>query len=334
MLVASMPHPRTVLVAGGAGYIGSHTCKALHAVGITPVTFDDLRAGRRELVRWGPLVEGDLADTDRVRAALRTHACEAVVHFAAFADVGESVLAPRKFVRNNVCNTVSLLDAMLDEGVRTIVFSSTCAVYGMPTELPIREAAPLAPISPYGESKRYVEELLRSYQRAYGLRWTALRFFNAAGADPELETGEVHEPETHLVPLAIAAARGERPPISVLGTDYPTPDGTAVRDYVHVSDLARAHVRALARLADGGASLAANLGSGRGQSVLEVFAAIERVLGAAVPHQSAPRRAGDPAVLVADTSLARAELGFAPSLSSIDTIVDTAARWMARRSRG
>jgi UDP-arabinose 4-epimerase len=330
MLAGSMLHLRKVLVAGGAGYIGSHACKALHAAGITPVTFDDLSAGKRELVRWGPLVEGSLADTERVRDAIRTHGCEAVLHFAALTDVGESVAAPRRFVRNNVCGTVSLLDAMLDEGVRTIVFSSSCAVYGVPPELPIHEGVPLAPISPYGESKRYVEEVLRTYERAYGLKWTALRYFNAAGADPGLETGELHEPETHLIPLAILAALGKRAPVLVHGSDYPTPDGTAVRDYVHVSDLANGHVQALARLDAAGEPLAANLGSGRGHSVLEVFAAIERVLGVAVPHRMAERRAGDPAVLVADATLARTQLGFTPTLSSIDTIIETAARWISR----
>ncbi len=334
MLVAPMTTPRKVLVAGGAGYVGSHTCKALHEAGVTPVTYDDLSAGHRELVRWGPLVEGNLADTERVRAALREHGCDAVVHFAAFAYVGESVVAPRKYVRNNVCNTVSLLDAMLDEGVRTLVFSSTCAVYGVPKELPIHEGLPLAPINPYGETKRYVEDILRAYHRAYDLRFTALRYFNAAGADPALEIGELHDPETHLIPLAIDAALGRRPPVQVLGTDYDTPDGTAVRDYVHVTDLAQAHVQALARLRGGAEPLVANLGTGRGHSVREVFAAIERVLGVPVPHVNAPRRAGDPATLVADAKLARAELGFAPSHSSIDTIVDTAARWAKTRATG
>lgn len=316
-----------VLVAGGAGYVGSHTCKALARAGYTPVTYDNLSTGFRELVRWGPLVEGDLADTERVRATLRRHRCEAVFHFAASAYVGESVIDPRKYVHNNVCNTASLLDAVLDEGVRRIVFSSTCAVYGTPKEMPLHEGLPLSPINPYGETKRYVEDILRAYGRAYGLGWAALRYFNASGADPDGEAGELHEPETHLLPLAIKAALNCGPSLSVMGTDYPTPDGTAIRDYVHVADLAVAHVQALDHLAKGGASLAANLGTGKGHSVLEVISAVERCVKAPVPHTRGPRREGDPPVLYADATLAKTKLGFVPTMSSIDQIVDTSVRW-------
>lgn len=248
------------------------------------------------------------------------------MHFAAFAYVGESVSAPRKYVRNNVCNTASLLDAMLDEGVRSIVFSSTCAVYGVPAEMPIHEGIPLAPINPYGESKRYVEQILAAYGRAYGLGWVALRYFNAAGADPDGESGELHDPETHLIPLVIRAALHGGPPVSVMGTDYPTPDGTAVRDYIHVTDLATAHVKALEHLRSGGEPAAINLGTGHGHSVLEVIDAVERHVGSKVPRQSAPRRPGDPPVLVANAAKAKGVLGWTPA-SSLDDIVATATRW-------
>jgi UDP-glucose-4-epimerase GalE len=247
--------------------------------------------------------------------------------------VGESVAAPQKYVRNNVVGTSSLLEAVLEEGVRWLVFSSTAAVYGTPAEVPIKESALLLPINPYGESKRYIEEMLRSYGRAYGLSSVALRYFNAAGADPAGETGEIHDPESHLVPLAIRAALGDAPPLSIMGTDYPTPDGTAIRDYVHVTDLAVAHVKALAHLRsnDAAMSLAMNLGTGRGHSVLEVVAAVERVTGTPVPRKLVARRAGDPTTLVADPTEAARTLGFAPALSSLDDIVQTATRWHRAR---
>jgi UDP-glucose-4-epimerase GalE len=320
----------SILVTGGAGFVGSHACKALKQAGITPVTFDNLTTGRRELVRWGPLVVGDLHDTALVRWAIKTHGCTAVVHFAASAYVGESVTNPRKYVRNNVVATSSLLEAVLDEGVRTIVFSSTCAVYGVPTELPIRESTPLAPINPYGASKRFIEEILATYEKAYGLRWMALRYFNAAGCDPDAETGEIHDPETHLIPLVIDAGLGRGPAITVFGTDYDTPDGTAVRDYIHVSDLADAHVLALKHLQSGGASGAVNLGTGNGSSVLEIINAVERHLGTKVPRQLAARREGDPANLVADAGYAQRLLGWIPNHSTIEEIVETATRWRRR----
>lgn len=318
---------KTILVAGGAGYVGSHACKALARAGLTPVTYDNLSAGHRELVRWGPLVEGDLADTERVRRALREHRCEAVMHFAASAYVGESVTNPRKYVRNNVVNTASLLDAMLDEDVKTIVFSSTCATYGIPQEVPITEATPQAPINPYGETKRYVEQVLQAYGRAYGLKWMALRYFNASGADRDGETGELHDPETHLIPLVVRAALKQGPAVTVFGTDYPTPDGTAVRDYVHVSDLATAHVKALEYLRGGGVPTALNLGTGSGYSVFEVIQAVEKAVGAPVPRSNAARREGDPPVLVADASRARATLDWKPAYTAIDDVVSTAVAW-------
>ena len=320
-----------VLVCGGAGYVGSHTCKALAKAGFQPVAYDNLCAGHRELVKWGPLVEGDLLDGARIREAIRTHGCTAVIHFAGAVNVGESSTDPRKFVQNNVVASATLLDAMLEEGVKRIVFSSTCATYGIPGKVPISEDHPKAPVNHYGETKRFVEEMLAAYERAYGLGWVALRYFNAAGADVDGEAGELHDPETHLLPLAIDAALGRGKPLTVFGTDYPTPDGTAVRDYIHVADLADAHVRALKRLEDGGASLAANLGTGTGSSVLSILRAVEAEVGAPVPHSFGPRRAGDPPALVADASLAKRELGWVPA-AGLDEIVRSAVRWHRARS--
>jgi UDP-arabinose 4-epimerase len=322
-----------VLVTGGAGYIGSHTCKALAAAGYLPVTYDNLVHGHRWAVRWGPLVEGDLADSERLKETLAEHAIRSIIHFAGFAYVGESMSAPGKYFHNNVANTIALLEAMRAAGAGTIVFSSTCATYGMPVEVPMTEDNPLRPINPYGESKLVVERMLHWWGVAHGLRWMALRYFNAAGADPEGEIGEEHDPETHLIPLAIQAALGMRPHLDVYGTDYPTPDGTAVRDYIHVCDLASAHVQALRRLEIGGASSAINLGTGKGHSVRTVIDCIERVTGRRVPVREAPRRAGDPPELVARVSRARELLGWEPKASALETIIDTAWRWHAKRGR-
>jgi UDP-glucose-4-epimerase GalE len=318
-----------VLVAGGAGYIGSHTCKALHAAGITPVVYDDLSTGHRDFVRWGPLVVGDIADTALARSTLREHSCVAVVHFAAHAYVGESVADPRKYYRNNVVGTLHLLDAALEENVRAFVFSSTCATYGVPASLPITEDSPQLPINPYGETKLAVERALAAYDRAYGMRSVALRYFNAAGADPDGELGERHDPETHLIPLAIDAALGRRGALAIFGDDYPTPDGTAVRDYIHVSDLAEAHVRALRYALDGKPSTAVNLGTGRGYSVREVVDCVGKIAGVRVPANLAARRAGDPPVLVAGASRAKGVLAWEPRCSALETIVSTAHRWHA-----
>ncbi len=318
-----------VLVTGGAGYIGSHTAKALARQGHEPVVFDNLSLGHREAVKWGPLVEGDLADAEALRAALRQHRIEAVIHFAAYAYVGESVVNPRKYFANNVSNALMLLGAMLDEGVRRVIFSSTCATYGVPRAVPINEEHPQQPVNPYGEAKLFVERALRWYGEAYGLQWVALRYFNAAGADLDGELGENHEPETHLIPLAILAALGG-PSLRVMGTDYPTPDGTAIRDYIHVADLADAHVKGLDYLARGGASIALNLGTGRGYSVREVVAAVARAAGRSVAVEDAPRRAGDPPELVADARRAIATLGWQPRWSSLDSICSSAFRWLER----
>jgi len=317
----------SILVTGGAGYVGSHACKALAKAGYQPVVFDNLSRGHREAVRWGPLVTGELADRTALVAAMRQHSVTAVMHFAAFAYVGESVADPELYYRNNVIGTLNLLGAIREAEISTIVFSSTCAVYGEPDEIPMRENVPLAPVNPYGETKLAIERALAWYSGAYGIRYAALRYFNAAGADPEGEIGENHEPETHVMPLAIRAALGQAGPISVFGTDYPTADGSAVRDYIHVTDLAAAHVRAFEYLGKGGASAAINLGTGSGTSVLELIASIERVSGRKVPHRVAPRRAGDPPALVADPSLAARLLGWRAAHSDIDTIVRTALAW-------
>jgi len=316
-----------VLVTGGAGYIGSHTCKALAAAGYTPVSLDNLVYGHRRAVRWGPLAEVDLADRAEIERVLREHDVRAVIHFAAFAYVGESMSDPGKYFRNNVVNTLNLLEAMGAAGVERIVFSSTCATYGIPARVPIAENDPQHPVNPYGESKLFVERALHWHGVAHGLRWMALRYFNAAGADPDAEIGEDHDPETHLVPLAIETALGRRAALQVMGTDYATPDGTAIRDYVHVTDLADAHVRALRHLEAGGASSALNLGTGKGHSVREVVAMVERVSGRPVEALDAPRRAGDPPVLVAAPGRAKELLGWQPRCSDLETIVRTAYRW-------
>ena len=321
------------LVTGGAGYVGSHTTKVLAHSGFQPVVLDSLELGHRWAVRWGPLVVGDLADRGLLQAVLREYRVEAVVHFAAYAYVPESVSNPRKYFRNNVANTLNLLEAMLDNGVRHIVFSSSCASYGLPESVPIREDHPQRPVNPYGESKLFVERVLDSYGQAYGLSWMSLRYFNAAAADPEGEIGEQHEPETHLIPLVIQAALGKRPFVEIYGTDYPTPDGTAVRDYIHVTDLAEAHVLALRYLANGGGSLALNLGTGKGHSVREVVQAVERVSERRVPVRETGRRAGDPPALVADASRASQVLGWRPRYPELDSIVEAAWRWHASRTQ-
>jgi UDP-arabinose 4-epimerase len=323
-----------VLVTGGAGYIGSHTAKQLARSGYEPIVLDNLRHGHRRSVRWGPLIEMDLEDRQGLRQVFQTYQIGAVLHFAALAYVGESIHAPAEYFQNNVANTLNLLDAMRENGVDKIVFSSTCATYGNPEQLPISEIHTQVPVNPYGESKLMVERILNWYGRAYGLEWVALRYFNAAGADPEGEIGEVHLPETHLIPRAIAAAYGDCPALEVFGTDYETADGTAVRDYIHVTDLARAHVRALKWLKNGGSSMALNLGTGEGHSVQEVIAAIERIGGRQVPVKISPRRPGDPARLVADATLAARVLGWTPRHQSLDEIIATAWQWYGRFRTG
>lgn len=323
---------QAILVTGGAGYIGSHACKVLARAGYRPVAFDNLSRGHREAVRWGPFVEGDLADRARLSAAIAEHRVGAVMHFAAYAYVGESIVDPALYYRNNLAGTLSLLEAMRETGIDEIVFSSTCAIYGIPDRVPIREDLPPHPVNPYGETKLAIERALHWYGAAYGMRSVALRYFNAAGADPEGDIGECHEPETHLVPLVLQAAIGQQPAIDIYGTDYPTPDGTAIRDYVHVHDLAIAHLRALERLRAGGASASVNLGSGSGHSVREVIAAAEAISGRKVAARAAPRRPGDPPALVADPSLAAEILGWRAQHSDLDTIIRTSLAWHRRRS--
>ena len=318
---------KSVLVTGGAGYIGSHACKVLARAGYRPVVFDNLSRGHREVVRWGPLVEGDLADRARLAAALEQNQVSAVMHFAAYAYVGESVADPGMYYRNNLGGTLSLIEAMRESGVDRIVFSSTCATYGTPDSVPIQETAQQLPVNPYGETKLAIERALHWYGQAYGLRSVSLRYFNAAGADPDSETGELHEPETHLVPLVLQTALGQRPQIDIYGTDYPTPDGTAIRDYIHVQDLADAHLRALEHLGAGGASAALNLGTGHGHSVREVVRVAEAISGRRIPCRETARRPGDPPVLVADPRLAVEVLGWRPRMSDLDTIIRTALAW-------
>lgn len=319
-----------VLVTGGAGYIGAHTAKALHERGFLPVVFDDLSSGFREAVRWGPLVQGDIRDGAALSAAMEAHDVGAVIHFAGLIEVGRSVIRPDLFWEVNVAGTTSLLTVMRERGVGQLVFSSSAAVYGQGARGPletIAESAAKAPASPYGDTKLAAEWMIQAQCRAYGLTAVALRYFNAAGADASGLIGEAHEPETHLIPLAIAAALGDGQPLTVFGQDFDTPDGTCLRDYIHVTDLAAAHVAALEAGLAVGAFEAVNVGTGQGRSVSEVVEAVGRAAGRAVPHSLGPRRPGDPPSLVADPGLARSLLGWRPKHSSLDEIVADALRW-------
>jgi len=316
-----------ILVSGGAGYIGSHAARALRRSGYEVVLYDNLSTGFDRLARGFELVEGDIADEATLRPVLAR--VDAVMHFAAHAYVGESVENPRKYFRNNVAAALSLLNSALDAGIRRFVFSSTCAVYGVPAQIPITEQTPREPVNPYGASKLFFENALQAYSRAYGLRSVRLRYFNAAGADESGEIGEIHDPETHLIPLALAASTENGPQLQIYGSDYPTPDGTCVRDYIHVNDLADAHVRALQHLETGGDSLAINLGTGRGNSVLEVIQAVENTTGRPVRRKMGPRRPGDPPVLVADPAKAQGLLGWTAQ-RNLDDIVSSAWRWMQK----
>jgi UDP-glucose-4-epimerase GalE len=316
-----------VLVTGGAGYIGSHAAEALAKSGHEPVVLDNLSTGHRWAVKWGPFIEADLADRAALARTLKDQRIEFVMHFAASLLVAESVREPRKYFWNNVVNTLHLLDAMFEAGVNRIIFSSSAATYGDPEKIPMPEDHPQRPVNPYGESKLMMERVLRWYGNAYGLKWVALRYFNAAGADPEGRLGEDHDPETHLIPLIIEAALGRRPYVEIYGTDYPTPDGTAIRDYIHVTDLAEAHVQALEYLAGGGKSLALNLGNGRGHSVREVIEAVGKVSPHPVPVREGPRRAGDPPALVADPTQAGRILGWKPRYAGLEGIVQSAWNW-------
>ena len=320
-----------VLVTGGAGYIGSHTAKALARAGFEPIVYDNLSMGHRWAVRWGPFCEGDLLDIERLRSVIQQFRPVAAIHFAASAYVGESIQIPGKYFRNNVVTTINLLDALCAAGVNNIVLSSTCAVYGCPDTVPIREDSTKLPVNPYGESKLFVERMLPWYSRAHGLRWAALRYFNASGADLDGEIGESHRPETHLIPLVIESALGKRGVVEVFGTDYGTNDGTAVRDYIHVDDLADAHVRAFRHLLSAGDNVALNLGTGRGYSVRQIIKAVEEKSGRRVPVQYSPRRPGDPPELIADAACAEAILGWRARHSSLSTIIESALNWHANQ---
>jgi len=324
---------RGVLVTGGAGYIGSHAAKALHRAGYRVVVYDNLVAGHRAAVKYGELISGDITDLAAVRTALKQREIAAVMHFAAFLDVGESVRQPAKYYRNNVVGALTVLEAMAAADVQHFVFSSTCATYGEPIETPIAETHPQKPINSYGESKLAIERALPHFERAYGMRWAALRYFNASGADPDGELGEDHSPEIHVIPRAIDAATGG-PGLTVFGNDYPTPDGTCLRDYIHVADLADAHVKALAAIVETGRSGAYNLGTGHPHSVREVIDTVQRVTDLPVPWTLGPRRAGDPAVLYAAPNKAQAELHWTPRYPSLDAIVRTAWAWHRSHPRG
>ncbi|MCC5987138.1 MAG: UDP-glucose 4-epimerase GalE [Pararhodobacter sp.] len=314
-----------ILVTGGAGFIGSHACKALVAAGYLPVTLDNFSTGHRDAVKWGPCIGGDIRDTALVREALTSHRIDAVMHFAAKAYVGESMHDPAIYYDNNVSGTASVLAACRQAGVGDFIFSSSCATYGEPSALPITEATTQRPVNPYGRTKLIGEQMIADHAAAYGLRHVTLRYFNAAGADPAGELAERHEPETHLIPLALIAAHGKREALAVFGSDYATPDGTCIRDFVHVGDLAQAHAGALSYLLGGGSNVALNIGSGRGYSILDIVAEVERVTGRAIRLRFEPRRAGDPPVLIADPRLAERVLGFVTKLSDIGTIVADAS---------
>ncbi len=317
----------TILVVGGAGYIGSHMVKELLQAGYPVVVLDNLSRGHRELVPGGEFVQGDLGDAAVLDRVFSKYRIGAIMHFAAYSLVGESVEKPLDYYRNNVSCTVELLAAMQRHGVKRFIFSSTAAVYGEPAKVPITEDMPCQPTNPYGATKLTVERLLSECECAWGLRYVSLRYFNAAGADASGELGERHDPESHLIPLVLQVATGERKQIGIFGTDYPTPDGTCVRDYIHVSDLAAAHLLALKRLTDGGASAIYNLGNSRGHSVREVIETARRVTGHPIPETVAARRPGDPAVLVADSSRIRRELGWQPRYEDLSAIVETAWKW-------
>lgn len=327
-----MPKAPCILVVGGAGYIGSHVAMELAAQGFQPLIYDNLSRGRREFLRWGGHVIADLANAEALRETFRNHDVSAVMHFAAYAYVGESVEQPEAYYTNNVGNTLGLLAAMREAGVDKLIFSSSCAIYGEPRSLPIDEDHPKAPISPYGRTKLMAEQIMADFGQAYGLKTVCLRYFNAAGADPQGRLGEWHEPETHLVPLVIESALDGGPALQLHGTDYPTPDGTCVRDYIHVTDLANAHILSLKHLLDGGQSRAYNLGNGQGVSVREVIDCVRRVGGREPKVVEAPRRPGDPPMLVGSSRRIMAELGWKPRHEALDEIVRSAWDW--RRNRG
>lgn len=319
-----------ILVTGGAGYIGSHTCKQLKKRGLTPVTYDNLSRGHEEFVKWGPLVVGNILDSRKVEETLKNYNIQAVLHFAAYTYVGESVEKPELYYHNNVQGTLSLLEAMLKANVKKFVFSSTCATFGIPKTIPLTEELPQDPINPYGQTKLIIEKILRDYGNAYNLKSIALRYFNAAGADPDGEIGEKHDPETHLIPLTIDGVLKNKT-LKIFGNDYPTPDGTCLRDYVHVQDLAEAHVLALKYLDQSKKNFDDfNLGNQKAYSVKEIIQAVENISDKKVPAEIYPRRPGDPAILVSDSSKAQKYLQWKPEISDIQEIIKTAYNWHKR----
>lgn len=316
-----------ILIVGGAGYIGSHINKELNHQGYETIIFDNLSFGHPEFVKWGNFQEGDLGNIEEIRKLFKEYTIDAVMHFAAFTYVGESVKNPQKYYLNNLRNTLNLLQVMLEEDVKYFVFSSTCATYGTPEEIPITENHPQNPINPYGKGKLMVEQILADYSRAYGLKYASLRYFNAAGADPEAEIGESHQPETHLIPLILDVAMDKKEKIQVYGTDYATPDGTCIRDYIHVMDLADAHIKALKYLKEGGKSDVFNLGNGQGFSVREVIETSQKVTGKTIKVEEVERREGDPPILVGSSSKAQEILNWHPRYDDLAVIIETAWKW-------
>ncbi|MCX7800746.1 MAG: UDP-glucose 4-epimerase GalE [Fimbriimonadales bacterium] len=323
-----------ILVVGGAGYIGSHMCKLLREAGEPHVVFDNLEQGHAEALLGSPLFEGDLRTPEDLERVFREHSIDTVMHFAAYIAVGESVAAPGRYYRNNVFGVLNLLEAMVHAGVKRLIFSSTAAIFGNPQYLPIDEEHPKAPTSPYGDSKWAVERMLAAFETAHGLRSVCLRYFNAAGADPDGLLGEDHHPETHLIPAVLLAALGKAPAVRIFGTDYDTPDGTCIRDYIHIMDLAQAHLAAVRWLREGGPSECFNLGNGTGYSVREVIRTVERVVGRPVPQEEAPRRSGDPARLIASSAKAERLLGWRPRYPDLETIVAHAWNWRRAHPNG
>ncbi|MGD0281087.1 MAG: UDP-glucose 4-epimerase GalE [Dissulfurispiraceae bacterium] len=322
-----------IMIVGGAGYIGAHVNKALHGKGHSTLVIDNLSRGHREHVKWGEFLQGDIGDDAFLRRVFDKYPIDAVMHFAAFAYVGESVADPGKYYGNNVSNTLTLLNVMREKGVGRFIFSSTCSIYGLPLQIPITEEHRQCPINPYGETKLMVEKILRDFGTAYGLKHIALRYFNAAGADSDAEIGEWHEPETHLIPLVLDAALGRREDISIFGTDYETPDGTCIRDYIHVEDLASAHILALEYLLSGGASDAFNLGNGSGFSVREVIELARKVTGSKIRATECARREGDPPVLIGSSAKASRCLKWVPAYRDLESIIGTAWAWHRKLHR-
>lgn len=329
-----MDSKKHILVTGGAGYIGSHTCKVLSKAGYLPVVYDNLVYGHEWAVKWGPLEKGDIADRARLDEVIARYRPSAVIHFAAYAYVGESVTDPGKYYRNNVAGSLTILEAMRDHGIDKIIFSSTCATYGMPESIPIQEDHPQNPVNPYGASKLMIERMLKDFERAHDIRSIALRYFNAAGADPDAEIGEDHEPETHLIPLILDVAMNKRPDITVFGDDYDITDGTCIRDYIHVMDLAEAHLLALDALEQGMLSAAYNLGNGHGFSVKDVIDTASVVTDQKIATVMGPRRAGDPPILVGNSHKISKELRWKPQYNNLETIIETAWKWKLKNENG